>query len=310
MESPLIVSASRRTDIAAFHSRWFRRRLQAGFCHVLQPYTGRVARVSLAPEDVSAFVFWTRDPIPLLPEMEALRAAGAGVLVHVTLTGYGPPVESHGPPLRTALGNFEKLASRMGPEAALWRYDPIVLSEELPATAHRSRFESLAKKLEGMTRRCTFSFVDFYGKTKRNLGKIEANVGRAFHRPDLAERRALAQDLAQIAARHSIQLLSCCEDALVEGPVGKSHCIDPDAIARVRILPSPPAPFKPTRQDCGCVQSVDIGAYDTCAFGCAYCYATSSREAALRRIRGSKASDTILYRPPSLAGIDLDSRLS
>jgi hypothetical protein len=305
----LIVSASRRTDIAAFHSRWFRRRLDEGFCHVMQPYTGRVARVSLSPDDVSAFVFWTRDPIPLLPEMEALRERGVGVLVHVTITGYGPPVESHGPPLSTALRNFERLAARLGPDASLWRYDPIVLSEELPAPAHRARFETLAAALEGMTHRCTFSFVDFYGKTTRNLAKIEASAGKPFHRPDLDERKELAHGLAQIAARHSIQLHSCCEDALVEGDVGKSHCIDPQAIAQVMGRPLENAAFKPTRQDCGCVQSVDIGAYDTCAFGCAYCYATSSRDAALRRIRAADANDSILFRPPSLAGVDLDSRV-
>ena len=302
----MIVSASRRTDIAAFHSRWFRQRLKEGYCHVLQPYTGRVTRVSLAAEDVSAFVFWTRNPIPLLPEMEALRASGVGVLAHVTITGYGPPIESHGPALGTALLNFEKLAARMGPDAALWRYDPIVLSDDLPASAHRARFEELASALEGMTRRCTVSFVDFYGKTTRNLAKVEAKVGKPFHRPDLAERRSLAQDLAQIAARHSIQLLSCCEDALIEGDVGKSRCIDPEAIGRVLGRPLTGATLKPTRQDCGCAQSVDIGAYDTCAFGCAYCYATSSRDVALRRIRAAKESDTILYRPPSMAGVDLD----
>jgi hypothetical protein len=133
---------------------------------------------------------------------------------------------------------------------------------------------------------------------------VEAALGKRFHRPEFSERRALAQDLAEIAARHSIQLLSCCEDALVEGGVGKSRCIDPEAIGRVlgRDLETS---FKPTRQDCGCAHSVDIGAYDTCAFGCAYCYATSSREAALRRIRAADASDTILFRPPSLAGVDL-----
>jgi hypothetical protein len=310
MESPLIVSASRRTDIAAFHSRWFRRRLDEGFCHVMQPYTGRVARVSLSPDDVCAFVFWTRDPIPLLPEMEALQKRGVGVLVHVTITGYGPPVESHGPPLSTALRNFERLAARLGPDASLWRYDPIVLSEELPAPAHRVRFETLAAALEGMTHRCTFSFVDFYGKTTRNLAKIEAIAGKPFHRPDLDERKELAHDLAQIAARHSIQLLSCCEDALVEGDVGKSRCIDPQAIAQVMDRPLENAAFKPTRQDCGCAQSVDIGAYDTCAFGCAYCYATSSRDTALRRIRAADANDSILFRPPSLAGVDLDSRVN
>jgi hypothetical protein len=305
----MIVSASRRTDIAAFHSRWFRRRLEEGFCHVMQPYTGRVARISLAPGDVSAFVFWTRDPVPLLPEMEALRARGVGVLVQVTITGYGPPIESHGPPLSTALRNFERLAARLGPDAAFWRYDPIVLSQDWPASAHRSRFETLAGALEGMTRRCTFSFVDYYGKTTRNLAKVEANLGKPFHRPDFAERRALAQDLAEIAERHSIQLLSCCEDALVEGGVGKSRCIDPEAIGRVLGCDLETS-FKPTRQDCGCAHSVDIGAYDTCAFGCAYCYATSSREAALRRIRAVDSADTILFRPPSLAGVDLDSRLN
>ncbi|HET9888717.1 MAG TPA: DUF1848 family protein, partial [bacterium] len=219
----------------------------------------------------------------------------------------GPPVESHGPPLATALRNFERLAARLGPDASLWRYDPILLSEEMPAAAHRARFETLAAALEGMTRRCTFSFVDFYGKTTRNLAKIEASVGKPFRRPDLDARKKLANDLAQIAAHHSIQLLSCCEDALVEGTVGKSHCIDADAIAQVLGRPLENAVLKPTRQDCGCAQSVDIGAYDTCAFGCAYCYATSSRDAALRRIRAADADDSILFRPPSLAGVDLDS---
>jgi len=273
----------------------------------MQPYTGRIARVSLAPSDVSAFVFWTRDPIPLLPEMKALRASGAAVLAHVTITGYGKPIESHSPPLRTALRNFERLAQCIGPDAAMWRYDPIVLSKELPPDAHRARFSALATALSGMTRRCTFSFVDFYGKTKRNLGKIEANLGRPFHRPDLEERRELAQDLARIAAQHSIHLVSCCEDALVEGGVGKSRCIDPDVIGRVRGRPLEDARCKPTRQDCGCAHSVDIGAYDTCAFGCAYCYAVGSRETALRRIRSASSSDTILFRPPSLQGVDLNS---
>ena len=33
---------------------------------------------------------------------------------------------------------------------------------------------------------------------------------------------------------------------------------------------------KSQRAPCGCVQSKDIGAYDSCLHGCVYCYATRS----------------------------------
>jgi hypothetical protein len=302
-----IVSASRRTDVPAFHARWFLNRIRAGFCHWIHPYTARVRRVSLLPADVLGIVFWTRNPRPLLPHLDALRADGYPMAFQLTITGYGPPVESHNPPVDTAIDAAGGIAARLGPEAVLWRYDPIVLSRALPWRAHVERFARLARRLEGVTRRCTFSFVDFYGKTERNLGKIEVATGEPFERPDAAAKREMARELAGIAAARGMSFLSCCDDALVGEGVGKSRCVDPAVVAAVRGGPLPPLPFRPTREDCGCVRSVDVGAYDTCAFGCAYCYAVSSRGAALRRLAAADPEDTVLWRPPSLAGVDLEA---
>jgi hypothetical protein len=300
-----IISASRRTDVAGFHSRWLLNRLRAGFCHWIHPYTGHVRRVSLAPEDVLGLVLWTRNPAPVLPHVEGLRASGYAMAFQLTINGYGPPVESHNPPLDRQVALAAAIARLLGPAAVLWRYDPILLADDLDAARHEDRFARLAARLEGATSRCTFSFVDFYGKTTRNLARLEAERGRPFRRPDVEEKRALAARLADIAAGRGMTLVSCCDDALVSGAVGKSRCVDPAVVAAVRGQALPPLAARPTRPDCGCVASVDIGAYDTCAFGCAYCYAVSSRGAALRRLAAADPEDSVLYRPPSLRGADL-----
>ncbi|UCG53768.1 MAG: DUF1848 family protein, partial [Candidatus Latescibacterota bacterium] len=54
----MIISASRRTDIPAFYSRWFMNRVRQGFCLVPNPFnTKQISRVTLAPGDVDALVF-------------------------------------------------------------------------------------------------------------------------------------------------------------------------------------------------------------------------------------------------------------
>jgi len=50
---------------------------------------------------------------------------------------------------------------------------------------------------------------------------------------------------------------------------------------------------------------VDIGAYDMCLFGCAYCYATNSRTVALKNHRKHNPEDSVLWRPPTFAQTDL-----
>ena len=295
-------------DIPAFYTRWFLNRVREGFCHWINPFGGQVYRVSLRPEDCLALVFWTRNSKPLLRHLDFIRQEGYRFYFHFTINGYPRVLESHSPPVSDAIATFRQLAEVISPGLTLWRYDPILLCEVTPASYHLERFDFLSQQLEGYTRRCYFSFVDFYGKTERNLRQVERKHGLFFCRPSLEEQLRLAHQLRDIAAARDITLYSCCGGGLVGEGIEKAHCVDSDIVAGLRPDVYPNLKPSPTRQDCGCVESTDIGAYDTCIYGCVYCYATNSRGAALERMRAHDPNDTVLWRPASLRGVDLTMR--
>lgn len=370
---PVVVSVSRRTDVPAFYARWFIGRVRQGFCEWVNPFGGQRKRLSLRPEDVVAFVFWTRNPAPLMRYLDELEASGYTFYFHFTINGYPRALEPFNPPLARSIDRFRALADRVGPDRVFWRYDPMVLGRAaaspggtsprpachvtslhpsfdsasfrlasdsapegagaaderllvLDADYHRRRFQAIARRLSGYTRRCYFSFVSLYGKTRRNLKRAgfewEAGTGSggmgaggpgvtaagvcqsrgAILEPGglpARRRRELAGELAAIGAEHGITLYACCDDALVGamgegsanqdpgGPaaVRKARCVDPEVLGRLRPDLGLCFPLRPTRDQCGCAASVDIGAYDTCLFGCAYCYATRSTGVARRRRR-------------------------
>jgi len=292
-----IISASRRSDIPAFYSRWLLRRLEEGYCEWMHPFTGRVERVSLLPEDCLAIVLWTRNPAPLFPALPDLLASGHFPLFQFTVTGYPKPLESDNPELAVSLRRLRELAERVGPESVIWRYDPIVLSSRTPAAFHLDQFASIARDLEGAVRRVYFSFVDLYGKTRSNFERLSRQHGIGFLEPDAVERRNLVLRLRDVAAGHGMTLHACCEDELVGEGVEKGRCIDLEWICRLRPDVGERLKRRPSREQCGCTESVDIGAYDTCVFGCCYCYATRNREAALSRLREHDPNDTLLWRP-------------
>ncbi len=303
-----VISASRRTDLPAFYTPWLMGRIRAGYCHWINPFSGAVYRVSLRPEDTLAFVFWTRHPRPLFPYLDELAARGYASYFHVTITGYGAPLELYNPPLDAALRTFRALAERVGPGRVVWRYDPVVLSSATPPAYHLDRFATIAAALEGYTARCVTSFLDLYGKTRRNLGEVSASHGLRFEPPDAETRAGLLAGFVEIAGRHGIALYGCCEaEANLAPGMRAGRCVDPDLLAALigdaafRLKPHP------TREHCGCVRSIDIGAYDTCLFGCRYCYATQTMVAARARHAAHDPRDTILHRPAHLAGVDLDT---
>jgi DNA repair photolyase len=268
----MILSASRRTDIPAFYSEWMVRRLQAGYVLVPSPRNpSRFSRVKLNPQVVDCIVFWTKNPAPILPRLGEIFAMGYSYYFQFTLTPYGRDMEPHLPPKRVLLQTFRSLSKIVGGERVVWRYDPVILTEHMDIKYHLHCFEKMATALEGYTQRCIFSFLDLYPRVRKCLQDEKVN---AIPKWDMLR---LAEGFSEIAQKHGLQLFTCCEPVDL-GRYGIAHasCIDAGVIQEIigcSIRAKKDAKLRP---GCGCMESVEIGAYDSCGHGCKYCYATSS----------------------------------
>ncbi len=282
----MIVSASRRTDIPALYARWFANRIRAGFCTVPNPFNARqVARVSLLPGDVDAIVFWTRFPRPLFDVLPLLDERGYRCVFQFTITGYGPPVETRAPPLDAAIAAFRELAGMRPPGAVVWRYDPILIGPAFSLESHVARFRGIAERLRGFARRVVVSLLHPYAKTRRRLGAVHP-FGRDLDEEPLQwpALPALLRALADVARANDMAIESCASplDWSALG-IGPTKCVDDRLLAELFGGAWPARKDPGQREHCRCVVSRDIGVPDTCTFGCRYCYATVSDEAARRR---------------------------
>ena len=274
----MIISASRRTDIPAFYAPWFMNRLRRGWCSVPNPFNPlQVSEVSLRPEEVDVLVFWTRNPLPLLPHLDELERNGYRFYFLVTLMDNPREMDPRCPPLQAALRTFQTLADRIGPERVIWRYDPIVWSSLTDAGFHKRVFGQIAGRLQGYTKRCIVSMMHPYRKVKSRLtGK--GIVLKTWEEKDLED---LMPSLAEKARERGMEILSCASPVDLERyGIGRGKCVDDTYIRRVFGIEITQKKDPSQREACGCVVSKDIGVYDTCLFGCLYCYATSSFERA------------------------------
>lgn len=280
----MIISASYKTDIPAFYADWFMARLWEQSCRVKNPYGGGLHEVSLAPGDVDGFVFWTRNIRPLMGHLPIIRRV-APVMVQFTLTNYPRALETSVIPADKALEDMRELAQRLGPRGLVWRYDPVVISDLTPMDWHLENFELLAARLAGVTDEVVLSFMHVYAKSKRNMDAAAQAGGFLWSDPPLVEKRTLLQKLAGIAATHGLKASLCAQPDLLGGGLSPARCIDAVRLADIggRLFK---AREKGNRPGCLCAESRDIGGYDTCPHGCAYCYATRNRDAAKRYYQG------------------------
>jgi hypothetical protein len=281
----VIVSASYRTDIPAFYAPWFRARLRAGWCKVANPYGGAAYEVSLRPDDVDGFVFWTRNAAPFLDALRQVHERGHPFVVQYTITGYPRELDERVPDAAQAVATARRIAGDYGPRVLVWRYDTILLSSITPRDFHRDNFERLARGLEGSTDEVVISFAQIYRKTRRNLDKAARAGGFTWEDPGgAADKRSLGAELAECARAFGMQTTVGSQPEFTGDGVGEARCVDAERLAGVagRAIR---ARLKGNRPGCACHECRDIGAYDTCPHGCVYCYAVRDRGLALRRWR-------------------------
>jgi hypothetical protein len=260
----VIISASRRTDIPAFHAGWFFERLAAGECCVPNPFSATPYRVDLRPEAVDGFVFWTRNFGPLWRRVAEIPRP---FYVLFTLTGYPRALEPAVIGVEQAVEQMRALAGRV-----VWRYDPIVFSSLTPPQFHVENFGRLAEAVAGTTDEVIVSFAQVYRKVRRNLNAAAAEHGFTWEDPPDEKKLALLAELRDIAQRRGMTLSVCCQPQYVSAGTRPAQCVDPARLSAIAGYPIA-ARRKPTRAGCHCAVSQDIGTYDTCRHGCAYCYA-------------------------------------
>lgn len=268
---PVIITASRRTDIPSFYSDWFFNRLKAKYLYVLNPFNpNQVRRLSLAPEDVDGIVFCTKNPLPMMDRLELLGAYA--FYFQFTITAYGTDAEAGIPSKNDVIvPTFIRLADRLGPERVIWRYDPIFFSAKYTAELHAEFYERIAARLKGYTKKCIISFLDRYRHIDGRLKK------HGFKEPDNDEIISLVQNLSASARRYGLELETCAESVdLSAFGIGHARCVDAALLEKLRGRRISAAKDRNQRPDCGCAESVDIGAYNTCRNGCVYCYANRS----------------------------------
>lgn len=277
-----IISISRRTDIPAFYGDWFMHRLEAGFAGWENPFGGQKILTSLKPEDVMAFVFWSKNYRPFLPHLETIRERDFPAIFNYTITGLPHIFECNLVEPEEAIDSLKKISRLYSSEHINWRYDPIVISNVTDEKYHLERFRWLSDQLEGHVNRCYLSFAIMYGKVEKNFRKFYQENQTTVLDTDKQWRLSLAGKLTDIAQSHGIQMYTCCGDYLLaDSRIRKAHCVDGEILEQ--LYPNCHNwSEKPTRKECGCTESTDIGKYDTCPHGCIYCYANINKERAVK----------------------------
>lgn len=313
--APVIVSASRSTDIPAFYAKWFFNRLEKGYCVWYNPFNQKPSYVSFARCKV--IVFWTKNPEPIIPYLPELDKRGIHYYFQVTLNDYVQErFEPNVPSVEDRVATFKKLADKIGKERVIWRFDPLIVTREITPRELLKRIWKVGNLLKGSTEKLVFSFVDVraYRKVQANLVKetgcfsketVESAEMTEAQRKEVVEglvkiREAWAKDGWNVTMvtcgedfdyqAYGIEHNCCIDGQLMERVFGEDKGLvyylrtgklaEPDLWGNYPPIPevSKNLKDKGQRKACGCMVSKDIGMYNTCRHFCVYCYANTSRE--------------------------------
>lgn len=239
----------------------------------------QISKIDISSDVVDCIVFWTKNPEPMLNRLDEL--AEYNYYFQFTLTGYGKDIECNVPHKKEKMiPIFQELSEKIGKKKVIWRYDPIIFTKKYTPEYHLKAFEQIATALKGYTEKCVISFVDVYAKTKKNMELLDA------YEIDNAKLLEFTRNLSKIARENEIAIGSCAESIdLDECGIEHNCCIDKALIEDIIGCKLKVEKDKNQRQECGCMESIEIGTYNTCKNGCKYCYANYSEESVAREYR-------------------------
>ena len=327
-QAPVIVSASRSTDIPAFYADWFFHRLKVGYSAWTNPFNGVKSYVSY--QNTRFIVFWSKNPKPLLLYLEKMQARGIHCYLQYTLNDYeAEGLEKGVPSLEERIDSFKQLVDKLGKGRVIWRFDPLILTDRIGIDDLLAKIERIGDQLAGYTEKLVFSYADIaaYKKVKSNLDKNLVNYSE-WTVPQMEE---FAKRLSELNNRWHFQLATCGEKIDIENyGILHNRCVDDELMIRFAyqdrelmdflgvevkniehsLFGEEPVPEnairlnetqyaikkkdnldKGQRQFCGCIVSKDIGEYNTCPHLCEYCYANASKEVAVRNWKQARETN-------------------
>ncbi len=317
--APIIISASRSTDIPAFYSKWFFNRLEKGYCTWYNPFNQKKSYISF--KNCRVVIFWTKNPDPIIPYLHKLDDLGIHYYFQITLNDYEEEkFEPNVPSVEKRIETFKRLSEIIGKEKIIWRFDPIIITPSITNEELLYRIRKIGNQLKGYTEKFVFSFVDVkaYRKVQNNLIKdskhftketIDTAEGNYEQRIEIVKGLENMRNM-WLRQGWEIEMATCAEDIDLElYGIQHNRCIDGELMKRIfsddeelvyylhtlkwpeRNLfgELPPIPEKVKnvkdvgqRKVCGCMVSKDIGMYNTCRHFCVYCYANTSKECVLK----------------------------
>jgi len=319
-QAPIIVSASRSTDIPTFYANWFVERWKKGYVKWINPFNGAPLYVSF--QNTRVVVFWTKNPKPMLQHIDFLNKEVKNFYFQYSLNDYQKEgYEGNVPSVKERIETFQKLATAIGKERVIWRFDPLLLTDQIDVPELLRRVKNIGDQLKGYTRKLVFSFADIqvYRKVENNLKK-EGIAYREFTQEDMI---LFAKGIQQFNRDWNFKLGTCAEkERLSEYGIEHNKCIDDDLMIdlfhedtklmdflgvkvvqpdlfsnKLEFSKTKELKDKGQRELCGCIFSKDIGQYNTCPHECVYCYANTSKELAAKNYKKYKenpGADTII----------------
>lgn len=314
-QAPIVISASRSTDIPAFYAKWFINRLKAGYVIWYNPFNQQPAYISF--KNCKVVVFWTKNPKPLIPYLDELDKRGINYYFQYTLNDYEEEkFEPNIPLLNERINTFKELSELIGKEKVIWRFDPVILTDKITPRTLLTRIWHIGNSLRGYTDKLIFSFIDVgtYRKVQNNLikeTKLFTKDNLNIAEPSQEQITEIVEGLVKMREAWgkndwSISIATCAEEVdLGKYNIEHNRCIDGELMKQIFSndtdllhylnfgkLPEKTlfgedakVPLKPInmkdkgqRKICGCMISKDIGMYNTCSHYCVYCYANTSRK--------------------------------